>query len=151
MSAHPPTLWGSPCGLHFQSRMWEPSLPGLRSRDDPGYAELPVAAIEGGRMPTVGELSMLYAARNLTGRPCLVSTTAPPPNVAIPTHFAKVILAAKPTAADVYELWTGAFVLPNAPIQDEVSLEGFVLPGESSGQDIGFIAEFIFILCMRAV
>lgn len=57
-----------------------------------------------------------------------------PPNVAVPTHFAKVILAsrpASPSTPDVPEISTGAFVLPNAIIPDEASLESFVTPGKS--------------------
>lgn len=55
-----------------------------------------------------------------------------PPNVAVPTHFAKVVLTTRPsspTAPDVYEISTGAFVLPNAVIPDEAPLESFVVPG----------------------
>jgi len=51
-----------------------------------------------------------------------------PPNISVPTHFAKVVLAARPASPstpDVYELSTGAFVLPNAPISDEEKLEKF--------------------------
>ena len=55
-----------------------------------------------------------------------------PPNVAVPTHFAKVVLASRPSSPstpDVHELSTGAFVLPNAIIPDDASLESFVMPG----------------------
>jgi endonuclease G len=55
-----------------------------------------------------------------------------PPNVAVPTHFAKVVLAsrpASPSTPDVHEVSTGAFVLPNAIIPDEAPLESFVIPG----------------------
>jgi endonuclease G, mitochondrial len=69
-----------------------------------------------------------------------------PPNVSVPTHFAKVVLAAKPTAPDVYELSTGAFVLPNAPIPDEAPLEGFVMPGEPLELNTGRIL-FLFCMC----
>jgi endonuclease G, mitochondrial len=51
----------------------------------------------------------------------------------VPTHFAKVILASKPSSPatpDVPEISTGAFVLPNAVISDETPLETFVMPGE---------------------
>ncbi|ESK87540.1 mitochondrial nuclease [Moniliophthora roreri MCA 2997] len=54
-----------------------------------------------------------------------------PPNVAVPTHFAKVVLTSKPSSPstpDILELATGAFVLPNAPIPDETPLEKFVMP-----------------------
>lgn len=56
-----------------------------------------------------------------------------PPNVAVPTHFAKVVLAsrpASPSTPNVPEISTGAFVLPNAIIPDEASLESFVTPGK---------------------
>ncbi|KAG7092185.1 hypothetical protein E1B28_008554 [Marasmius oreades] len=54
-----------------------------------------------------------------------------PPNVAVPTHFAKVILTSKPSSPsrpDILELATGAFVLPNAPIPDDTPLEKFAMP-----------------------
>lgn len=56
-----------------------------------------------------------------------------PPNVAVPTHFAKVVLASKPTSSsthEILELSTGAFVLPNAIIADEAPLESFVMPSK---------------------
>lgn len=56
-----------------------------------------------------------------------------PPNIAVPTHFAKVVLATRPinTPQGVQsELSTGAFVLPNAIIPDETPLESFVMPSE---------------------
>lgn len=55
-----------------------------------------------------------------------------PPNVAVPTHFAKVVLASRPlspSAPDALEISTGAFVLPNAIIPDDAPLESFVIPG----------------------
>ncbi|TFY53167.1 hypothetical protein EVJ58_g9601 [Rhodofomes roseus] len=57
-----------------------------------------------------------------------------PPNVSVPTHFAKVVLTAKPSSPstpDVPEISTGAFVLPNAVIPDEAKLESFVVPIEA--------------------
>ncbi|KAG6812763.1 hypothetical protein H0H92_000678 [Tricholoma furcatifolium] len=57
-----------------------------------------------------------------------------PPNVSVPTHFAKVVLTSKPVSPskpDVLEISTGAFVLPNAIIPDEVPLESFVMPVEA--------------------
>ncbi|KAH9951504.1 hypothetical protein B0H21DRAFT_818535 [Amylocystis lapponica] len=57
-----------------------------------------------------------------------------PPNISVPTHFAKVILAAKPSSPStphIQEIATGAFVLPNAPIPDETKLENFVVPIET--------------------
>ena len=55
-----------------------------------------------------------------------------PPNVSVPTHFAKVVLASRPASPntpDVHEISTGAFVLPNAVIPDEAPFESFVTPG----------------------
>ncbi|KIM53723.1 hypothetical protein SCLCIDRAFT_427474 [Scleroderma citrinum Foug A] len=57
-----------------------------------------------------------------------------PPNVSVPTHFAKVVLASRPSSPktlDVHEISTGAFVLPNAIIPDEAPLESFVTPVEA--------------------
>jgi len=57
-----------------------------------------------------------------------------PPNISVPTHFAKVVLASKPsspTTPDVPEISTGAFVLPNAMIPHEAPLESFVVPVEA--------------------
>ncbi|KAF8163078.1 hypothetical protein B0H34DRAFT_650696 [Crassisporium funariophilum] len=57
-----------------------------------------------------------------------------PPNVAVPTHFAKVVLTTKPSSPstpDILELSTGAFVLPNAVIRDDTPLESFIVPVEA--------------------
>jgi len=54
-----------------------------------------------------------------------------PPNVSVPTHFAKVVLTSKPSSPskpDFLELSTGAFVLPNAVIRENTPLESFVVP-----------------------
>lgn len=53
-----------------------------------------------------------------------------PPNVAVPTHFAKVILTSHPSSSnsDVREISTGAFVLPNDVINNDKPLEDFVAP-----------------------
>ncbi|KIJ60599.1 hypothetical protein HYDPIDRAFT_98257 [Hydnomerulius pinastri MD-312] len=54
-----------------------------------------------------------------------------PPNISVPTHFAKVVLASRPSSPstpDVPEISAGAFVLPNAIIPDEAPLESFVMP-----------------------
>lgn len=59
-----------------------------------------------------------------------------PPNVAVPTHFAKVVLTAKPSSPstpNIPEISTGAFVLPNSPIPDEAPLKSFVVPGGDLG------------------
>ena len=58
-----------------------------------------------------------------------------PPNVAVPTHFAKVVLTSKPSSPatpHIADISTGAFVLPNAQIPDEAPLESFVVPGMCS-------------------
>ncbi|EAU88376.2 mitochondrial nuclease [Coprinopsis cinerea okayama7 len=57
-----------------------------------------------------------------------------PPNISVPTHFAKVVLTSKPSSPstpNIPELSLGAFVLPNAVIKDEAPLEGFVVPVEA--------------------
>lgn len=69
-----------------------------------------------------------------------------PPSVAVPTHFAKVVLASRPdfsypqkpskddksvTSPDtVKELAMGAFILPNKVIPDEADLRTFIAPVE---------------------
>ncbi|CAG7853973.1 Mitochondrial nuclease [Serendipita indica DSM 11827] len=53
-----------------------------------------------------------------------------PANVAVPTHFAKVVLASRPGSAynpRESELSLGAFVLPNASIPDETPMEKFLV------------------------
>ncbi|KAF8874639.1 hypothetical protein CPB84DRAFT_1797326 [Gymnopilus junonius] len=57
-----------------------------------------------------------------------------PPNVSVPTHFAKVVLTSRPVSPatpEIQEVSTGAFVLPNAIIPDEAPLESFVVPVEA--------------------
>ncbi|OCH95295.1 DNA/RNA non-specific endonuclease [Obba rivulosa] len=57
-----------------------------------------------------------------------------PPNVSVPTHFAKVVLTSRPSSPatpNIPEISTGAFVLPNAPIPDEAKLESFAVPIEA--------------------
>ncbi|KZV94045.1 hypothetical protein EXIGLDRAFT_612214 [Exidia glandulosa HHB12029] len=57
-----------------------------------------------------------------------------PPNVAVPTHFAKVVLTSRPSSAstpNIPELSAGAFVLPNAEIPDDVSFARFQVPIDS--------------------
>ncbi|KAA1474841.1 hypothetical protein DENSPDRAFT_825009 [Dentipellis sp. KUC8613] len=64
-----------------------------------------------------------------------------PPNVAVPTHFAKVVLTTRPSSPstpDVHEISTGAFVLPNAIIPDEAPLETFVVPIDTVERAAGF-------------
>ncbi|GAA5937800.1 hypothetical protein JCM1841_004062 [Sporobolomyces salmonicolor] len=75
------------------------------------------------------------------------------PSIAVPTHFAKVILASRApslssslgalvphkssSTADHKEWVTGAFVLPNEPIPDETRLEAFVVPVEAVERSAG--------------
>ncbi|KAH7107784.1 hypothetical protein BKA62DRAFT_684439 [Auriculariales sp. MPI-PUGE-AT-0066] len=57
-----------------------------------------------------------------------------PPNVAVPTHFAKVVLTSRPSSPstpDIAELAAGAFVLPNAEIPDGAPFSRFEVPIES--------------------
>ena len=49
-----------------------------------------------------------------------------PPNVAVPTHFFKVILAEDGNKGG--DVSVGAFVLPNAPIENERPLQSFEVP-----------------------
>ncbi|KAF8519320.1 hypothetical protein BU17DRAFT_89974 [Hysterangium stoloniferum] len=54
-----------------------------------------------------------------------------PPNVAVPTHFAKVVLTTRPVSPStphISEVSAGAFVLPNAPIPHDAPLKGFIVP-----------------------
>ena len=72
-----------------------------------------------------------------------------PPNIAVPTHFAKVIMTSKSPATSsfgfggsaksvspvavseaVKDVAIGAFVLPNAVIPDQVPLTSFQVPGK---------------------
>ncbi|KAH8928889.1 hypothetical protein BT69DRAFT_1276796 [Atractiella rhizophila] len=68
------------------------------------------------------------------------STMPPTPNVSVPTHFAKVILANTPSVAGgkggVAQVGLGlasigAFVLPNQPIPDQTPLRAFEVPVEA--------------------
>lgn len=67
-----------------------------------------------------------------------------PPNISVPTHFAKVVLTSKPSSPstpDVPEISTGAFVLPNAVIPDEAKLESFIVsstPACDKGKTIAY-------------
>jgi endonuclease G, mitochondrial len=60
--------------------------------------------------------------------------------VAVPTHFAKVVLASRPSSPSspqVPEVSTGAFILPNAVIPDHAPLTSFVAPVEKVEQLAG--------------
>ncbi|RYP40763.1 hypothetical protein DL769_011720 [Monosporascus sp. CRB-8-3] len=54
-----------------------------------------------------------------------------PPNVAVPTHFYKVILAEEDGASKDGKVALGAFVLPNAPIPNDKPLADFEVPLEA--------------------
>ncbi|KAG8724133.1 nuclease [Ceratobasidium sp. 395] len=57
-----------------------------------------------------------------------------PPNVSVPTHFAKVVLGSRPASPatpQLAEISVGAFVLPNSEIPDETPLTKFVVPVEA--------------------
>lgn len=54
-----------------------------------------------------------------------------PPNVAVPTHFYKVIYAEDGTNSPYSKVALGAFVLPNARIPNEKSLSDFEVPLEA--------------------
>ena len=57
-----------------------------------------------------------------------------PPNVAVPTHFYKVIMTHRNGHYSV-----GAFVLPNQPIPDEVPLEAFKVPLDAVERGAGLV------------
>ncbi|KAF7311662.1 Endonuclease [Mycena kentingensis (nom. inval.)] len=65
-----------------------------------------------------------------------------PPNVSVPTHFAKVVLASKPvspTTPETVELSAGAFVVPNAIIPDTAPMENFQMPIEAVEHAAGIL------------
>jgi len=58
-----------------------------------------------------------------------------PPNVAVPTHFYKVIFAEDGTTTGKVAL--GAFVLPNVPIPNEKPITDFEVPIEAIERSTG--------------
>ena len=64
-----------------------------------------------------------------------------PPNVAVPTHFYKIIYGENKQGADASTVALGAFVLPNAPIDSAKPLTDFEVPLEAveraSGLEFG--------------
>ncbi|KAF7714916.1 DNA/RNA non-specific endonuclease family protein [Penicillium ucsense] len=60
-----------------------------------------------------------------------------PPNVAVPTHFYKVIYAEDGTDSPTSKVALGAFVLPNARIPNEKSLSDFEVPLEAVERSTG--------------
>lgn len=57
-----------------------------------------------------------------------------PPNIAVPTHFFKLIVGELDGSPD---LAVGAFVLPNKPIDNAVPLESFQVPVEALERSLG--------------
>ncbi|KAJ7074348.1 hypothetical protein C8F01DRAFT_1100215 [Mycena amicta] len=65
-----------------------------------------------------------------------------PPNVSVPTHFAKVVLASKPSSPstpETLELSAGAFVVPNAVIPENTPMESFMMPVEAVEHAAGIL------------
>jgi len=63
-----------------------------------------------------------------------------PPNVSVPTHFAKVVLTSRPSSPStpqIPEISTGAFILPNAVIPDHTPLTSFIATVEKVEQLAG--------------
>lgn len=58
-----------------------------------------------------------------------------PPNVAVPTHFFKIIIGESPRFGSKVAL--GAFVLPNAPIDNNTPLKSFYVPVDSIERSSG--------------
>ena len=54
-----------------------------------------------------------------------------PPNVAVPTHFYKIIFGEKTPHSPIGAVALGAFVLPNAEIPNQKSLAEFQVPIEA--------------------
>ena len=54
-----------------------------------------------------------------------------PPNVAVPTHFYKVVFAEEAAGSPICGVALGAFVLPNTPIPNDKSLRDFEVPVEA--------------------
>lgn len=54
-----------------------------------------------------------------------------PPNVAVPTHFFKIVFAEEAADSPIGKVALGAFVLPNAEIPNQKSLGDFEVPIEA--------------------
>ncbi|GAA5858227.1 hypothetical protein JCM8547_005698 [Rhodosporidiobolus lusitaniae] len=82
----------------------------------------------------------------------MIAPQGGPPSIAVPTHFAKVLIASRAPKSSALSLipsgkggvfndgkeWVqGAFVLPNEAIPDEARLEGFVVPVEAVERSAG--------------
>jgi endonuclease G len=62
-----------------------------------------------------------------------------PPNVAVPTHFYKVIFAEEMENSPITKVALGAFVLPNAEIPNSKSLRDFEVPLEAVERASGLV------------
>jgi endonuclease G len=62
-----------------------------------------------------------------------------PPNVAVPTHFFKIVIGEDPVVPSIPRkgVAVGAFVLPNAPIPNSVPLKNFYVPLDSVERSAG--------------
>ena len=62
-----------------------------------------------------------------------------PPNIAVPTHFYKVIFAEEAAGSPFGRVALGAFVLPNAEIPNQKSLRDFEVPIEAVERASGLV------------
>ena len=62
-----------------------------------------------------------------------------PPNVAVPTHFYKIVLAEEAAGSPICGVALGAFVLPNAAIPNDKSLREFEVPVEAVERASGLV------------
>ncbi|KIX03962.1 uncharacterized protein Z518_07515 [Rhinocladiella mackenziei CBS 650.93] len=62
-----------------------------------------------------------------------------PPNVAVPTHFYKIIFAEEAAHSPTASVALGAFVLPNAEIPNQKSLSDFEVPVEAVERASGLV------------
>jgi endonuclease G len=62
-----------------------------------------------------------------------------PPNVAVPTHFYKIIFAEEAAHSPIGSVALGAFVLPNAEIPNSKSLREFEVPLEAVERASGLV------------
>lgn len=62
-----------------------------------------------------------------------------PPNVAVPTHFFKIIIGEDPIVPSISRsgVAVGAFVMPNAPIDNATPLKSFYVPLDSVERSAG--------------
>ncbi|KAK9373209.1 uncharacterized protein V1513DRAFT_449764 [Lipomyces chichibuensis] len=68
-----------------------------------------------------------------------------PPNIAVPTHFYKLIVAESPISnPHTQDIAVGAFLLPNEPIPNTADLRGFYVPVDAIERASGleFLSDF---------